>query len=138
MPCDRRVLGIWQAGVSDVLEVAKGEMDVVCVSCVLSKNRLRPDCTRNRASLAGTEEQKCLAALSLSGEVSQVLREATTRRWKANRQHCATNTRLAEPVKMSQPSLYNAIVKRPWLRRWMEPLSKWYCETAGYRSLGLR
>ena len=39
---------------------------------------------------------------------------------------------------MSQPSLANFIIKRPWLRRWMEPLSKWYFDNAGYRKLGLR
>ena len=39
---------------------------------------------------------------------------------------------------MSQPSLANFIVKRPWLRRWMEPLASWYVDNAGYRKLGLR
>lgn len=39
---------------------------------------------------------------------------------------------------MSTPSFANFIVKRPWLRRWMEPLSKWYFDNAGYRKLGLR
>ena len=41
-------------------------------------------------------------------------------------------------TKMSTPSFTNFIVKRPWLRRWMEPLSKWYFDNAGYRKLGLR
>jgi len=39
---------------------------------------------------------------------------------------------------MSQPSLANYIVKRPWLKRWMQPLANWYCNAAGYRKLGLR
>ncbi|KAF2720771.1 hypothetical protein K431DRAFT_320807 [Polychaeton citri CBS 116435] len=39
---------------------------------------------------------------------------------------------------MSQPSLTNFIVKRPWLMRWMKPLSSWYTDAAGYRKLGLR
>ena len=39
---------------------------------------------------------------------------------------------------MSQPSLTNFIVKRPWLKRWMTPLANWYSDTAGYRKLGLR
>ncbi|KAI4745804.1 ubiquinol-cytochrome c reductase complex 14 kDa protein [Aureobasidium sp. EXF-12298] len=39
---------------------------------------------------------------------------------------------------MSQPSLTNFIVKRPWLKRWMTPLANWYSDAAGYRKLGLR
>ncbi|KAF1353945.1 ubiquinol-cytochrome c reductase complex 14 kDa protein [Delphinella strobiligena] len=39
---------------------------------------------------------------------------------------------------MSQPSLTNFIVKRPWLKRWMTPLANWYTDAAGYRKLGLR
>ncbi|KAI9729924.1 MAG: Cytochrome b-c1 complex subunit 7 [Claussenomyces sp. TS43310] len=39
---------------------------------------------------------------------------------------------------MSQPSLTNFIVKRPWLNRWMTPIANWYCNTAGYRKLGLK
>ncbi|KAK5171374.1 Cytochrome b-c1 complex subunit 7 [Saxophila tyrrhenica] len=39
---------------------------------------------------------------------------------------------------MSVPSMANFIVKRPWLSRWMVPLSKWYKDAAGYRKLGLR
>ncbi|MCJ1315332.1 Cytochrome b-c1 complex subunit 7 [Xylographa vitiligo] len=39
---------------------------------------------------------------------------------------------------MSTPSLANYIIKRPWLRRWMQPLSEWYKDAAGYRKLGLR
>ncbi|KAI4208591.1 MAG: hypothetical protein LQ346_000101 [Caloplaca aetnensis] len=30
------------------------------------------------------------------------------------------------------------ILKRPWLKRWMIPISKWYADAAGYRKLGLR
>ncbi|KAF1834976.1 hypothetical protein BDW02DRAFT_647236 [Decorospora gaudefroyi] len=39
---------------------------------------------------------------------------------------------------MSAPSLGPFIIKRPWLRRWLQPLSEWYCNAAGYRQLGLR
>ncbi|KAI9827044.1 MAG: hypothetical protein M1819_007036 [Sarea resinae] len=39
---------------------------------------------------------------------------------------------------MSQPSLAKFIIKRPWLRRWMSPLAKWYTDAAGYRKLGLK
>ncbi|KAJ5610312.1 hypothetical protein N7510_007031 [Penicillium lagena] len=39
---------------------------------------------------------------------------------------------------MSAPSLTNFIVKRPWLQRWMMPLSQWYADAAGYRRLGLK
>lgn len=39
---------------------------------------------------------------------------------------------------MSQPSLTNFIVKRPWLKRWMTPLANWYTDASGYRKLGLR
>jgi len=39
---------------------------------------------------------------------------------------------------MSQPSLAPYIMKRPWLMRWAQPLSKWYFDNAGYRKLGLR
>ncbi|KAF2399167.1 ubiquinol-cytochrome c reductase subunit 7 [Trichodelitschia bisporula] len=39
---------------------------------------------------------------------------------------------------MSQPSLTNFIVKRPWLKAWMRPLAGWYADLSGYRKLGLR
>ncbi|KAJ5787263.1 hypothetical protein N7457_002253 [Penicillium paradoxum] len=39
---------------------------------------------------------------------------------------------------MSAPSLASYIVKRPWLKRWMTPLSNWYTDAAGYRRLGLK
>jgi hypothetical protein len=39
---------------------------------------------------------------------------------------------------MSTPSLAPFIMKRPWLQKWMEPLSRWYLDSAGYRKLGLR
>lgn len=42
------------------------------------------------------------------------------------------------PAIMSQPSITNFIVKRPWLKRWMTPLANWYTDAAGYRKLGLR
>jgi hypothetical protein len=41
-------------------------------------------------------------------------------------------------AKMSQPSLAPYVMKRPWLMRWAQPLSKWYFDNAGYRKLGLR
>lgn len=39
---------------------------------------------------------------------------------------------------MSAPSFAPAIMKRPWLQRWIKPLSNWYTNAAGYRQLGLR
>ncbi|KAF2002716.1 14 kDa subunit of cytochrome bd ubiquinol oxidase [Amniculicola lignicola CBS 123094] len=39
---------------------------------------------------------------------------------------------------MSAPSLAPFIARRPWLRKWVQPLSNWYCNAAGYRQLGLR
>jgi len=39
---------------------------------------------------------------------------------------------------MSHPTLAPYIIKRPWLMRWMKPLSEWYFDNAGYRKLGLR
>ncbi|KAK4549764.1 hypothetical protein LTR36_005065 [Oleoguttula mirabilis] len=39
---------------------------------------------------------------------------------------------------MSYPTLAPYITKRPWLMRWMRPLSEWYFDNAGYRKLGLR
>lgn len=39
---------------------------------------------------------------------------------------------------MSYPSVAPFIMKRPWLMRWMRPLSEWYFDNAGYRKLGLR
>ena len=39
---------------------------------------------------------------------------------------------------MSAPSLAPFVNKRPWLQRWLKPLSNWYCNAAGYRQLGLR
>ncbi|KAK6433378.1 Cytochrome b-c1 complex subunit 7, mitochondrial [Oleoguttula sp. CCFEE 5521] len=39
---------------------------------------------------------------------------------------------------MSVPTLAPYIMKRPWLMRWMKPLSHWYFNNAGYRKLGLR
>jgi len=39
---------------------------------------------------------------------------------------------------MSQPSLAKFIIKRPWLRNWVQPLANWYGNAAGYRQLGLR
>ena len=41
-------------------------------------------------------------------------------------------------AEMSYPSLAPYIQKRPWLMRWMRPLSEWYFDNAGYRKLGLR
>jgi hypothetical protein len=57
-----------------------------------------------------------------------------------SRRYCSS--RLCTSTKhiavMSQPSLTNFIVKRPWLKRWMTPLANWYSDAAGYRKLGLR
>merc|ERR1712013_173654 len=39
---------------------------------------------------------------------------------------------------MSQPSLAQFVMKRPWMMRWAQPLSNWYLHGAGYRQLGLR
>ncbi|KAL6707151.1 Cytochrome b-c1 complex subunit 7, mitochondrial [Coniothyrium glycines] len=39
---------------------------------------------------------------------------------------------------MSAPSLAPYIAKRPWLKRWVQPLANWYTNAAGYRQLGLR
>ncbi|MCJ1244461.1 Cytochrome b-c1 complex subunit 7 [Trapelia coarctata] len=39
---------------------------------------------------------------------------------------------------MSAPSIAPFIMKRPWLRRLMIPVSEWYRNAAGYRKLGLR
>ncbi|KAM0689699.1 hypothetical protein Q7P36_010570 [Cladosporium allicinum] len=39
---------------------------------------------------------------------------------------------------MSQPSLAQFVMKRPWMMRWAQPLSNWYLNSAGYRQLGLR
>ncbi|EGP83155.1 unnamed protein product [Zymoseptoria tritici ST99CH_1A5] len=39
---------------------------------------------------------------------------------------------------MSVPSLAPFVMKRPWLQRWLKPMSKWYMDSAGYRKLGLR
>ncbi|KAH8821137.1 cytochrome b-c1 complex subunit 7 [Xylogone sp. PMI_703] len=39
---------------------------------------------------------------------------------------------------MSAPSLTSFVVKRPWLRNLLTPMSNWYANAAGYRKLGLR
>ncbi|RQM05502.1 hypothetical protein DH86_00001531 [Scytalidium sp. 3C] len=39
---------------------------------------------------------------------------------------------------MSAPSFTSFVVKRPWLKNALTPLSNWYCNAAGYRKLGLR
>jgi hypothetical protein len=38
---------------------------------------------------------------------------------------------------MSGPSGASYVLKRPWLKRWMMPLSNWYADAAGYRRLGM-
>lgn len=53
-----------------------------------------------------------------------------------NRREAAWYRRHA--ANMSQPSITNFILKRPWLQRWMQPMASWYCNAAGYRKLGLR
>lgn len=44
----------------------------------------------------------------------------------------------AAAATMSQPSITKFVLKRSWLKSWMVPLSNWYANAAGYRSLGLR
>ncbi|KAI1826015.1 cytochrome b-c1 complex subunit 7 [Xylaria intraflava] len=39
---------------------------------------------------------------------------------------------------MSYPSFAPFILKRPWLKKLVMPIADWYCNTAGYRQLGLR
>ncbi|AEO63592.1 48c699bd-673a-43c3-abb5-b4cd75e840ea [Thermothielavioides terrestris] len=39
---------------------------------------------------------------------------------------------------MTAPSLYNAVVKRPWLLKLLQPVANWYTNAAGYRQMGLR
>jgi ubiquinol-cytochrome c reductase subunit 7 len=39
---------------------------------------------------------------------------------------------------MSVPSLTSYVVKRPYLKRWLQPIAEWYTNAAGYRRLGLR
>lgn len=41
---------------------------------------------------------------------------------------------------MAQPGFGAAqyVMKRAWLRNWMEPLANWYANAAGYRQLGLK
>ncbi|OKL58931.1 hypothetical protein UA08_05771 [Talaromyces atroroseus] len=39
---------------------------------------------------------------------------------------------------MSVPSLTSYVVKRPYLKRWLQPVAEWYTNAAGYRRLGLR
>ncbi|KAH8693144.1 ubiquinol-cytochrome c reductase complex 14 kDa protein [Talaromyces proteolyticus] len=39
---------------------------------------------------------------------------------------------------MSVPSMTSYVVKRPYLRRWLQPIAEWYTNAAGYRRLGLR
>lgn len=44
----------------------------------------------------------------------------------------------SRPSKMPISPLTTFIIKRPWLSRWMIPLSKWYATKMGYRQLGLK
>ncbi|TAQ91502.1 hypothetical protein B7494_g204 [Chlorociboria aeruginascens] len=39
---------------------------------------------------------------------------------------------------MSAPHIANFVYNKPFLRRLVTPLAKWYCNAAGYRKLGLR
>ena len=39
---------------------------------------------------------------------------------------------------MAISPLTKFIVKRPWLHRWMMPISQWYMNATGHRKLGLR
>ncbi|KAI9889904.1 MAG: Cytochrome b-c1 complex subunit 7 [Vezdaea aestivalis] len=39
---------------------------------------------------------------------------------------------------MAQPSFTKFIINRPWLLRWVTPMSKWYANAQGYRKMGLK
>lgn len=39
---------------------------------------------------------------------------------------------------MSAPSFAPYVLKRPWLKNMLRPLSNWYVNAASYRQLGLR
>lgn len=36
------------------------------------------------------------------------------------------------------PSLYSAVIKRPWLTKMLMPVANWYANLSGYRQMGLR
>ncbi|KAI1140431.1 putative ubiquinol--cytochrome-c reductase [Hypoxylon sp. FL0543] len=38
----------------------------------------------------------------------------------------------------SYPTLAPFVLKRPWLRKLLQPVANWYTNAAGYRKLGLR
>jgi hypothetical protein len=38
----------------------------------------------------------------------------------------------------SSVSAAKYILKRPWLKNWLQPLANWYTQNSGYRQLGLR
>lgn len=56
-----------------------------------------------------------------------------------HRPHISSSNTLSSSfpiVKMSGASVAPYVLKRPWLKKWMMPLAKWYANTSGYRSLG--
>nr|POE52064.1 cytochrome b-c1 complex subunit 7 [Quercus suber] len=69
-------------------------------------------------------------------------RGAVKEHWKIVRSstshHITTDSNTRTVAIMSVPSLAPAIMKRPWLKKWFEPLAGWYFDNAGYRKLGLR
>ena len=67
-----------------------------------------------------------------------ILREE--RRLHQEQNHAASTPIVAthNTAIMSQPSLAQFVMKRPWMMRWAQPLSRWYLNNAGYRQLGLR
>ncbi len=38
---------------------------------------------------------------------------------------------------MSYPSLAPYVLKRPWLRKMLQPVANWYANASGYRQMGL-
>ena len=49
-----------------------------------------------------------------------------------------TQPHIVQTVAMPLSPLTTFILRRPWLSRWMIPLSKWYATKMGYRQLGLK
>ena len=52
--------------------------------------------------------------------------------------HLSSRVNMAKLISHSAygPSLGPYILARPWLSRWMVPISEWYSNAAGYRRLG--
>ena len=75
---------------------------------------------------------------SLPLPLQELVAAANRRRDRLTTLHSALRKKGTDTAKMSYPSLAPYIMKRPWLMRWMRPLSEWYFDNAGYRKLGLR